>query len=113
VPAHPIQRESCATEDPGCESAGQTGDEIERGTVDPFHVARFTLMYTHPCMSARKIPKKNSGNQSLFGEAEASNFHPVAQKRSEKDGAPAASKDEMVVAHVDGGARGNPGPAGY
>src|SRR3954447_19521740 len=42
---------------------------------------------------------KNSGMRSLFGE------EPEAQTTS-------APKD-AIVAHVDGGARGNPGPAGY
>src|SRR5437016_3704150 len=76
-------------------------------------------------MALRKTPKKNSGHHSLFGEEEVSDSQPLAQKRGEKDGTPsaqsgatigknsAASKAEMIVAHVDGGARGNPGPAGY
>src|SRR4051812_39258428 len=49
-------------------------------------------------MPARKNPSKHG---SLFGEAE-----PEREK-------PATSKGELIVAHVDGGARGNPGPAGY
>jgi ribonuclease HI len=43
--------------------------------------------------------KKNTGTKSLF-EAE-----PEAQ--------PARAAEGAIVAHVDGGARGNPGPAGY
>src|SRR3954469_25523802 len=43
--------------------------------------------------------KKSSATRSLFGE------EPEAQTTS-------APKD-AIVAHVDGGARGNPGPAGY
>jgi ribonuclease HI len=64
-------------------------------------------------MPARKTPKKHSGHQSLFGEADSSHSQSFAQKTGEQDEASATSKGELIVAHVDGGARGNPGPAGY
>jgi ribonuclease HI len=52
-------------------------------------------------MSARKIVR-NPNNQSLFeGEEEL------------RDDKPEASVGETITAHVDGGARGNPGPAGF
>jgi len=67
-------------------------------------------------MAARKIPKKHSGHQSLFGEEESS--HPslgrrVAQGGAQGDKSGAPTSGDLIVAHVDGGARGNPGPAGY
>jgi ribonuclease HI len=55
-------------------------------------------------MPLRNPPRKSSskhspGTPSLFGtEAEAE---------------PARASHDAIVAHVDGGARGNPGPAGY
>jgi ribonuclease HI len=71
-------------------------------------------------MPPRKKPTKQSGHGSLFGDDQAS--HPSRKERSQSgapedrgstadDRNPAASG--MIVAHVDGGARGNPGPAGY
>src|ERR1051325_2336805 len=48
-------------------------------------------------MPARKTPSKQ--HQSLFSE--------------EPSGAESATSGEMITAHVDGGARGNPGPSGY
>ncbi|MGO9442038.1 MAG: ribonuclease HI family protein [Terriglobales bacterium] len=39
--------------------------------------------------------------------------HPQKPKTQEMFGSPAESAPEHVVAHVDGGARGNPGPSGY
>jgi ribonuclease HI len=49
-------------------------------------------------MSVNQRPSAKPGN--LFGEPEPQN-------------APAARPGPRVIAHIDGGARGNPGPAGY
>src|SRR5437899_481315 len=50
-------------------------------------------------MPIRKSSLKHSGTQSLFGK--------------EPEARPAHAAEDAIVAHVDGGARGNPGPAGY
>jgi len=39
--------------------------------------------------------------------------HPQQPKTQEMFGSPAESAPEHLLAHVDGGARGNPGPSGY
>ena len=50
-------------------------------------------------MVIRKSSLRDSGTKSLFGE------EPQLQ--------PARVAQDAIIAHVDGGARGNPGPAGY
>lgn len=47
----------------------------------------------------------DSSNPSLFGENSGAD--------SASNGAPIASPVQWITANVDGGARGNPGPAGY
>jgi ribonuclease HI len=47
----------------------------------------------------RKSSSKSSSSDNLFGEE-----HPPQ---------PARASSDAIIAHVDGGARGNPGPAGY
>src|SRR3954471_9674653 len=57
-------------------------------------------------MPAQKTRGKQS-HQSLFGEDTS---RPSPGGGFSQRG---TSENEMVTAHVDGGARGNPGPAGY
>ena len=60
-------------------------------------------------MPFRKFPARTTGGrQDLFAHSdESSALHP----NQPKAGVPASA--EGIVAHIDGGSRGNPGPAGY
>src|SRR6185312_1504841 len=66
-------------------------------------------------MSPRKSVRPPH-NQNLFeGEEEFvdSRTHPIAQEQNPRDKGGARTAGELITAHVDGGARGNPGPAGF
>src|SRR4051794_4588730 len=60
----------------------------------------------------RKTLNERSSSPDLFGEASSRSEESSSGLKSKSSDGGSAGAD-FVVAHVDGGARGNPGPAGY